>query len=214
MNKNKFKILFILILSIFGINNVYALPDDSSLTDETNNPIAEEENLSTELYTNPNTGYQLIIEDDANLLSDFEEEKLRKEMQPLTEYGNIAFKSTEVSSYSTSAFSDSYYHDKFGTASGTVFVVDMRRRQIYIFSDGANYETITNGKADIITDNIYTYASEGDYYKCASVAYEQMYTILNGGKIAEPMRYISNTLIALTAKIFDKLYNCLNKYRY
>ena len=34
----------------------------------------------------------------------------------------------------------------------------MYERMIYIFSNGANYKTITNTKAEIITDNIYRYA--------------------------------------------------------
>ena len=49
-----------------------------------------------------------------------------------------------------------------------------------------------------ITDNTYTYATNKDYYGCASYSFKQINTILSGGKIAEPMRYTSNIFIAIT----------------
>ena len=146
--------------------------------------------------------YKVLIEDDADLLTDEEEEKLSKSMKRLTEFGNIAFKSIDSNDTSTANFASSYYHSNFGTSSGTLFVIDMANRQIYIFSDGKNYSVITNSKAEIITDNIYTYATNKNYYECASSAYSQMYTLLNGGKIAEPMRHISNGILALVLAFF------------
>ena len=87
----------------------------------------------------------------------------------------------------------------------------MDNRVIYIFSDGGNYKTVTNSKANIITDNIYKYATNGDYYKCSVKAFEQINTLLDGGKIAEPMRYISNVLISIVlAFLFSYIY-VLNK---
>ena len=41
----------------------------------------------TKTYTNKSTGYQVIVEDDANLLTDEEETTLGKEMAPITTYG-------------------------------------------------------------------------------------------------------------------------------
>lgn len=45
----------------------------------------------TKTYTNKSTGYQVIVEDDANLLTDEEETTLGKEMAPITTYGSVAF---------------------------------------------------------------------------------------------------------------------------
>lgn len=182
MNKHKFKLLFLLLLVVLIGYRVDAMEDVS--------------------YTNPDSGYRLVIEDDANLLSDSEIEELKDDMMSLTEYGNIAFKSIDVNYTGTASYALNYYHNNFGTESGTLFLIDMDNRYIYIFSDGANYNIITTAKANIITDNVYKYASDGDYYKCASVAFSQMETILSGGKIAEPMRYISNFLIAITLAFF------------
>ena len=182
MNKRIFRLLIIGFLLFFNISNVNA--------------------FSLENYVNENTNYSVVIEDDANLLTSEELEQLKTDMIPLTDYGNIIFKTISDNPTSTSYYAESYYHEKFGTASGTVFLIDMDNRMIYIFSDGANYNVITTNKANIITDNVYRYASDGDYYECARVAFEQMNTILNGGKIAEPMRHISNILIAITCAFF------------
>lgn len=182
MNKKGFKVIFVLYLILFSFSNVKA--------------------LTVEPYINETTNYKVIIEDDAKLLSNDEINKLKEEMIPLTEYGNIAFKTIEENSYSTATYAANYYHDMFSTESGTLFLIDMDNRMIYIFSDGENYNFITTGKANIITDNIYTYATEEKYYECASGAVKQIHTVLSGGKIAEPMRYISNILISITCAFF------------
>lgn len=159
--------------------------------------------IASDIYENSDTGYKVIIEDDADLLSYTEEQSLADSMEKLTKYGNIAFKSINKNGYgSTSQYAERYYHDTFGKESGTVFIIDMHKRKIYIFSDGQNYKTITKSKAETITDNIYKYASMEDYFECADRAYSQMYTILEGGKIAEPMKYVSNALIAIMLALF------------
>ncbi|MDE5950314.1 MAG: hypothetical protein K2H12_01870, partial [Acetatifactor sp.] len=43
-------------------------------------------------YTNENTGYQVYIEDDAGLLSVAEQQELAEQMQGITAYGNVMFK--------------------------------------------------------------------------------------------------------------------------
>lgn len=148
-------------------------------------------------HTNEDTNYQLSIEDDASLLSETDLDYLISKMMPLTNYGNIAFKSILSNHTSTQNYASEYYHEKYGTTNGSLFLIDMDHRMIYIFSDGNNYEVITRSKAEIITDNVYTYASRKEYYTCASKAFEQMNSLLGGNKIAEPMRYISNGLVSI-----------------
>ena len=50
-------------------------------------------------YTNSETGYKVVLIDDANLLTFMEENKLIEDMKPLTKYGNIAFWTTTEKSY-------------------------------------------------------------------------------------------------------------------
>lgn len=209
--KNKmFRILFIFISLFFIRSVVYA-----EEIDETNNEeieIIEEEKQDIKEEINNKIIYEkgefkLIIEDDANLLTESEIKDLKEKMMPLLEYGNIAFKSISVNERGTTDnYADYYYHSKFNKESGSLFLIDMDKRNIYIFSDGYNYKVITKNKAYIITDNVYTYASRKDYYKCAFDAFDQMNDLLEGRKILEPMRYISNILISITVGSFIAFY--------
>ena len=76
-------------------------------------------------------------------------------------------------------------------------MIDMGQRMIALYSAGENYKVIGREEGYVITDNIYTYASKGDYYGCAEEAFRQVGTLLEGGRIARPMKYINNALLAL-----------------
>lgn len=148
-------------------------------------------------WENPETGYQVLLEDDAALLDSGERAQLAEEMKVITSYGNAVLKTISYNSYSTSSYARDFYHDLYGQSSGTLFLIDMDNRELYLFSDGAIYRTVTKSYAESITDNVYRYASKGNYYSCASEAFEQIHTLLAGQKIAQPMKYISNILLAL-----------------
>ena len=128
---------------------------------------------------NENTGYSVVINDEADLLSGDEISLLSNDMFPLTEFGNIVFLSTTYPSTSQHKIANDYYYELFGTASGSVLLIDMYERIVYIYSDGSNLKTITSSKAEIITDNIYQYLSDKKYYDGASIAFSQIYTLLN-----------------------------------
>lgn len=148
-------------------------------------------------YTNPNTNYRAEIEDDAGLLSEEEITKLAAAMEGITEYGNVAFKTISDNYTGTESYARSFYKEKFGTSSGTLFLIDMDNRNIWIHSDGAVYKVITTSYANTITDNVYREASRGDYFSCANKAFQQIQSLLKGNHIMQPMKYISNALLAL-----------------
>ena len=156
---------------------------------------------AAEDYTNPETGYQAVIEDDADLLTDSEETALLENMKPITAYGNVMFLSTSINSDTALNYAKRQYQSLFGRASGTALVIDMATRTISIYSDGEVNKTITAAYANTITDNIYSYASDRDYYTCAATAYEQELTLLEGGRIAQPMKYICNALLSVVLAI-------------
>jgi len=162
-------------------------------------------------YENEETGYTANIDDGAKLLSANEKHNLIEKMKPLTEFGHIAFVSIDENQWSTSSFADDYYHDHYNTESGSILLIDMDNREIYIFSDGNNYRVITNSKAYTITDNIYTFASREEYYNCAAKAFDQMQQLLMGRKIAEPMRNTSNIFVAITLSFFISFIIVLSK---
>lgn len=149
------------------------------------------------LYQDDETGYVVIIEDDAELLTPAEEAELALVMLRITPYGNVALKTIQSNSYSTYSYAYDYYEYTFGSASGTLFLIDMDNRELCIHSSGYNYRVITNAYGDTITDNVYRYASSGDYYTCCCKAFEQVFSLLEGQRIAQPMKYICNALLAV-----------------
>lgn len=148
-------------------------------------------------FENDETGYEALIVDEADLLSSSEESKLLEEMEGITEYTNIAFVSVDENNYSTERLAQKLNEQYFGGASGIVFIIDMDNRYIWIDSMGSARNTITTDYAQSITDNVYSYASDEDYYKCASKAMAQMHSLFEGQWIAQPMKYISNALLAV-----------------
>ncbi len=151
-------------------------------------------------YTNPETGYVVAIEDAAGLLTSAELNDLAAKMQEATNYGNIVFYTCNRSSsnYNIGGEIDDY----FNFESTTSFIINMGIREIYIDSCGSNYDAISTSKANTITDNVYTYASDGDYFGCATNAFEQITAVLSGNRIAQPMKYISNALLAIVVALF------------
>lgn len=209
MNKKLIRLILILLFS-FNIVLVHAEEIDDYIEEKieevqesteeipTTGEVIEDAPSNKEVsYQNNNTNYKAIVLDNANLLTDQEEQSLLDEMTNLTNYGNIIVLTIKENNTTTESFASSYYHSNYGTSSGTLFLIDMDNREIYIFSDGENYNTITSNKAYIITDNTYKYASNEEYYKCASYSIKQIDTLLSGGKIAEPMKHITNALIAI-----------------
>ena len=217
MNKKKLILIVLCICTLLFTFNVRA-EEDIFDTVSDNNEVFDSES-SEEFDVEPTEEvvgqYKIIIEDDADLLTDEQEKELLKDMRPLSEYGNIAFKSISTNNTSTNDFARTYYHDMFGhgVSNGSLFLIDMDNREIYIFSDGNNYKIINNSKAYLITDNIYKMASAGDYYGCASEAYAEMYTLLAGGKIMEPMRHISNGVLAIVISFFTTFLIVLSSSR-
>lgn len=153
--------------------------------------------MAQTVYTNPDTDYQIIIEDDANLLSDDEEDALSEIMMETTEYGHALFKTIDRNHRSAESYAKQFYKDKVGTKSGTLFLIDMANRKIWIHSDGQVYGTITKSYANTIADNAYKEATAGNYSNCASIVFTQINDLLAGHRIPQPMKYISNLLFAL-----------------
>ena len=146
------------------------------------------------------SGYRTVIEDNEDLLSAQEESVLLADMQEFAQYGNAAV--VTVSQYSsTERYAKEKYAELFGTENGLLFVIDMGERMIWLHSQGSVYRTINKSYANTITDNVYLYATDGDYLSCCREVFRQATTLMEGGRIAQPMKYISNALIALVAAL-------------
>lgn len=148
-------------------------------------------------YTNPQTGYQALILDDDDLLTAQEESALVQKMIPITDYGHIIFWSTEEYTFDEIEQAKNKRYNLYGYESSGIFSINMRVRKVTFQSDGAIYHMVSSSYARSITDNVSHYASSGNYYQCAAEAYDQVLTVLQGNRIAEPMKYISFVVIGM-----------------
>ena len=142
-------------------------------------------------------GHKAVVKDDAGLYSESEREALLAQLKELLPYGNMGVETSEVSNGDTAAFSRSEYIDMFGETSGTLFLIDMYNRKIQFFSGKDLYTTLNTTRTNEIADNVYEYASDGDYYKTTSEAFNLVKVILEGGKIVTPMRFATNAALAI-----------------
>ena len=158
---------------------------------------------SAETMTQQNgeTGFMAVIEDSAGLLDAAEYDGVLATMMPITDICNAGF-------YTYSGESKEYvmnkakaWANKVFTGTCTLFIIDMATRQLAVWSSDDILKTLTQAKGYTITDNVFSYASRGDYARCAETAFNQMYKVLKGEKVSGPMRIISNALLALLAAI-------------
>ena len=156
------------------------------------------------MYENPDNGYVVVIEDDADLFTPEEEKELAKVMEDVTQYGNVAVKTITYNEYSAKKYGNRFFDEIFGKkADGTILLIDMDNREIVLTSEGSVKKAVPSSYANTIMDNVYSYASNGEYYRCATKTFEQVLTLLNGEKIAQPMKYICNVILAIIYKFLD-----------
>ncbi|MBO4288876.1 MAG: TPM domain-containing protein [Lachnospiraceae bacterium] len=142
-------------------------------------------------------GNQAVVRDDADLFTDSEEKQLLERLKSVLDYGGGAIVTISRNSTTAKSYAEKAYREYFGYDSGTLFLMDMDNRYLQFFSDGSNYKVLTDSKTNEISDNVYSYASEGNYFKCADKAFEQVATVLSGGRIVTPMRYVTNAIFAV-----------------
>ena len=151
---------------------------------------------SSPAATNPETGFSVYILDDDNLLTPEEENALQADMYPITEFGSIVFWST---SEPTGGKEEELAWRKREAVAGKesgIFMINMDDRVITFQSDGRIYECMTRSFARSVTSNVKGFATRGDYYRCAAEAFHQAYDVLQGNRIAQPMKYTSYALIS------------------
>ncbi len=144
--------------------------------------------------------WRVYIADGADLLTDSEEEELFGIMKPGTAYGNMVFVTiTDAVGYNSSDYIEMLYQttDVLKGTDAVIYIIDMDNRLLWISGYGSLKKIITPDYGNLITDNIYTYASDGDYRRCATEGYRQIIAKLEGERIAGPLRTAGNFSIAL-----------------
>lgn len=150
--------------------------------------------------TNEESGYRYVLDDRAGFIED--DKEILNLMKEMTQYCNVAVVTTRSHSYySTESYAVAMFESYFGDgADGVIFVIDRDLDEIYLASEGSMLRTLSNAKCRTICDNTYIYATEGhnyDYDTCCKETLTQVNTLLEGGRITQPMRYISSIFIAL-----------------
>ncbi len=141
----------------------------------------------------------IYIADDADILSDTEETEVLEYLETLnsdTKY--VVATTSESSADSTDEKLFDFYTARYSNYDdGVAFIIDMDERMIWMSGYGKYQRSISNADATDITDNIYRYASKGDYKTCIIKAFNQADTLTNKGFILRPMRIIVSFLIAI-----------------
>ena len=149
---------------------------------------------------------KIFVLDGADILTEEEETKLRTDMLPVTAWFPAAFVTTDdTGNTSAERFSLREYDRLFATEpeGGVLFLFDFDTsdsdgRQLYIrVSDRS--DKLSVAKCETITDNVFRYARDGKYYDCASKAFFQINEVLSSRPMPQPMKHMSNLLIAVCA---------------
>ena len=216
---SRFFVVFLTVLIVFAISESQNIINAENYSYGTTNPSTYGTTSQQKKYVNPDTNYSAIIVDNAYLLSDYEENSLLEYMTKLTSFGDTVFY-TDSQTLSAVATQDAEIKlNKVTTAeSACVFSIDMNARQLAIFSQGTMYNYIGSSYANSITDNVSSYATKGKYYECAVSAFKQMYDVSSGGRISEPMKFVSFAVLSLMLGLiivlciaFSKRHNPIRK---
>ena len=146
------------------------------------------------------SAYTVQVDDDAGLLTESERALLAQDMAGLTAYGDAVFWSTNDWG-TVDVLAERYFDEHLSTSrghSGVVLLIDINSWEICIFTRGSLEKSVGRSGAYAITDNIYRYASRGDYYGCAREGFSQVLNLAQGQRIFSPMRVACNLLLALS----------------
>lgn len=148
---------------------------------------------------NAATGYCAVVADEADLLTDAQEAALLDEMYPLTTYANIAVYTVDTETDLTDFERARIKRvELFGTdVNAAIFTVDLYLRRIVIQRRGIMEKYLTNSRSNNITNNVASYAKDGDYNKVCVTGVQQMLAVIQGDNVPKPMKYLSNGVIAL-----------------
>ncbi len=155
----------------------------------------------------------VYIADNASLLDSSEEQELYSYLESLNSDINYVVVTDDSGMYGYDVDSrlEYYYTSVYSSYSdGIAFMVDMYSREIYISGYGNVQNQITSADALDITDNVYSYASNGDYYNCIYKAMVQADTLVNEGFILRPMRIIVSLLLAIILGFLTTFFIAMN----
>lgn len=151
--------------------------------------------------TNNETGYRAVIEDNAGLLQPGEIQSVFDAMKGVTAHCDAGFLTRQSGGGSVEEYARQWGRGTFGHDRYIVFFIDMGTRNICAYAGWDMLDVFSVADANTVTDNVYTWASKGQYGECAAQAFGQIAADLEGIELARPMKYISNVLIGLCLSV-------------
>ena len=175
--KKKF-ILFLLILSIFSVTNVFASTKTYERTEDDlllpKGVKATNENLSNIMMT-PAVDAKEKIYDFGEILTTNEEKKLYDEIVDYINQTNMDIAIVTVkynNKHNVQTYAEDFYdYNNFGVGSerdGILYVIDMDLGQIYLTATGKAIRTYSDKRYSNMLDNAFQYVMKKDYYGSCS----------------------------------------------
>ena len=109
---------------------------------------------------------QLILEDQADLLSESEETDILRQAQQIaskTKWDVRILTTDDTNGRSARDYAEDYYMDNYHSDDGFACLIDMDNREIYIATSGETIYYLTDDRREALLDNAYEYVSDGDY---------------------------------------------------
>ena len=140
--------------------------------------------------TNAETGYTLVIHDEAGLLNGDETAEVAGAMRGITGEANVAFITypADGDDGSDSAVKAQIWGDAVfgGQSRFTVFIIDMKTRHLDIYASAPLAGKLTPAVLNGIAENVYLYATREQYGQCAKQTFAQIRTALKDWEFTDP----------------------------
>lgn len=151
---------------------------------------------ATTVYEHEN-GYQAIILDQDNVLSETHISKLTAKMKPITAYGNVAL--IIGTDYEDSAYTypQDYISQQWGQESAIVLAVDWKEKELGYDSEGALRCYISDSQAKVWQYEQEDYLDSEDYYICLAGVLEKINETLEEIQDTGSLKYIAFAMLSL-----------------
>ncbi|MGN0352310.1 MAG: TPM domain-containing protein [Roseburia sp.] len=109
------------------------------------------------------------VYDEADLLTEIEEQELAEEITALEEntgWTVYAVTTEDTQGKTSMVYADDFYDDHADSEDGVVLLIDMDNREVYLSTAGSAIRYLTDSRIDRITENAASYAGDGDYATC------------------------------------------------
>jgi len=160
-------IIFLLPIVSFASTNTYPRTEDDL---RINSWITVTEDNKDNILNTPSVNEEEKIYDFADLYTDEEEKNLYSEVYDYSQRRNLDLVIVTINDNfeSTEEYADDFYdYNNFGYGpdrDGLLFLVDMENRYVYISATGGAMSLYPDNECDMITEEIYTYFSDQNYY--------------------------------------------------